>query len=68
MLKGDKKSIIQIIAKRKYLYKYFFTTITLGQDLWDIITIVIVLNLLYKPFDTTIASLLGIKNKMINQI
>ena len=41
---------------------------TLGQDLWDIITIVIALDLLHEDFDTTTASLLKTGDKTIDQI
>lgn len=41
---------------------------TSGWDLWNIIAIVIGLNLLYEDFDKTTTSLLGIGNKIINQI
>lgn len=37
-----------------------------NRDLWDIITIVIALDLLDKDFDTTTASLLETNDKIIN--
>lgn len=41
---------------------------TLGQDLWDTIAIIITLNLLHQDFNSTTASLLETSNKMIGQI
>lgn len=41
---------------------------TSNQDLWDTMAIIIVLNSLYKDFDTTITSLLKTGDKTINQI
>ncbi len=41
---------------------------TPGQDLWDIIAIVIALDSLYKDFDTTTASLLETGDKTIDKI
>lgn len=67
-LKRYKKPIIQIFAEVKYLCKRFRTVITPGQDLWDIIAIVITLDSLYKDFNTTNASLLEMGNKGIDQI
>lgn len=66
--KGYKKPIIQIFAEVKYLYKRLQLPMTLGQDLWDIIVIVITFNSLHSDFDATIASLLETSNKMIDQI
>lgn len=66
--KEYEKSIMQIFAEVKYLYKYLQTTITSEQDLWDIIAISIVLNFLYNNFDTTTTSLLEIGNKTIDKI
>ncbi len=43
-------------------------TITLIQDLWDTIAIVIILDTLYDDFETTITSLLESGDKIINQI
>lgn len=40
----------------------------LGRDLWDIIAIVIALNLLDSDFDITTTSLLKTGNKTIDQI
>lgn len=62
------KSVKQIFAKVKYLYKHLQTTITLNCDLWDIIAIVIVLNSLHNNFDITIISLLETKDKSIDKI
>lgn len=39
---------------------------TLNQDYWNIIAIVIALDLLYKDFDITTASLLAMGDKIIN--
>lgn len=39
---------------------------TLEQDLWNIIVIIIVLDLLHKDFDITTASLLETGDKTIN--
>ncbi len=41
---------------------------TPGQDLWDTIVIVIVLDSLHEDFDTTIASLLETSGKTIDKI
>lgn len=57
---------MQIFIKMKYLYKKLQTAITPSQNLWDIITIVIILNLLQQDFDITTTSLLETDNKMIN--
>ena len=59
---------MQIFAKVKYLYKCFQSVITLGQDVWDTITISITFNSLYNNFNTTIANLLKVGNKIIDQI
>lgn len=42
--------------------------ITLGQDLWDTMAILIAFNSLHKDFNTTIVSFLKIVDKKINQI
>lgn len=39
-----------------------------GQNLWNIITIIIAFDLLYEDFDITIAGLLEMDNKTIDQI
>ena len=59
---------MQIFAEVKYFCKCLHSAMTPGRDLWDIIAIIIALNLLYKDFETTIASLLETGNKTINQI
>ena len=66
--KGYKKPVMQIFAEVKYLCKRLRSAITSGQDLWDIIAIVIALDSLYKDFDTTTASLLETNDKTIDQI
>ena len=60
--------MIQIFAERKYFCKRLQMVMTLGQDLWDIIAIVIALDSLYNDFNTNTASLLKAGNKTINQI
>lgn len=66
--KRYEKLVIQIFAEVKYFCKCFHIVMTLGRDLWDIIAIVIAFDSLYKDFNTTIASLLEINNKIIDQI
>lgn len=46
----------------------FLIAITSEQDLLDIIAILIIINILYKDFDTIIASLLKVNDKIIDQI
>lgn len=67
-LKRYKKPVMQIFVKVKYFCKRFCLAITPGQDFQNIIIIIIALNLLYKIFDTTTASLLETSDKTINQI
>lgn len=43
-------------------------TITLGQDFWDIIAIVIALNMLYNDFNTIATNLFKSEDKIIEQI
>lgn len=57
---------MQIFTEVKYFCKRIPLAITLGQDLWDTIAIMIALDLLYKDFDTTTASLLEMDDKTIN--
>lgn len=59
---------MQIFAEIKYLCKHLRTAMTLGQDLWDMIAIVIALDSLHEDFDTTTASLLEAGDKTIDQI
>ncbi len=59
---------MQIFTEMKYLCKRLYTVITPNQDLWDMIAIVIALDLLHKDFDTTTASLLETSDKIIDQI
>ena len=66
--KRYEKPVMQIFAKVRYLYKRLQTTMTLGQDLWDMIAIVIALDSLYDNFNTTTANLLEVGNKTIDQI
>lgn len=67
-LKRYKKLVIQIFAKVKYLCKRFCLAMIQGQNLWNIITIIIAFDLLYEDFDITIAGLLETDNKTIDQI
>lgn len=66
--KGYKKLIMQILTKVEYLCKCLQTAMTLEQNFWDIIAIVIALNSLHKDFNMTIAKLLKTSNKTINKI
>ena len=66
--KGYEKPVMQIFAEVKYLCKCLRSTMTLGQDLWDTIAIVIALDSLHEDFDTTTASLLETGDKTIDQI
>lgn len=59
---------MQIFAKVWYLYKCLQIAMTLGQDLLDMIAIVIVLDILHDNFDLTISSLLETEDKTIDQI
>lgn len=66
--KGYEKPVMQIFAEIKYLCKHLRTAMALGQDLWDVIAIVIALDSLHEDFDTTTASLLEAGDKTIDQI
>lgn len=55
-----------MFVEEKYVYKCPRLAMTPEQDLWNIIAIIIVLNLLHEDFDTTTASLLETGNKTIN--
>lgn len=66
--KRAQKPIIQIFAKVKYLCKQLYLAMTPGQDLWDMIAIVIALDSLHKDLNMTIASLLETGDKTIDQI
>lgn len=59
---------MQIFAQVKYLYKCLKMAIIPNQNLRDIITIVIVLDLLYKIFNNTNSSLLITSHKTIDEI
>lgn len=52
----------------KYFCKCFQMAMIPRQELWNTIVIVIAFDSLHKDFDTTIASLLEVCNKIINQI
>ena len=62
------KLVMQVFAEVKYLYKRLCSAITPGQDLWDTIVIIIVLESLHQDFDTTTASLLEMGDKSIDEI
>ena len=62
------KPIMQIFAEVRYLCKRLQTAMTPGQDLRDIIAIVIALDTLHDNFNTTTTSLLESENKTIDQI
>ena len=64
--KGYEKPVIQIFVEVKYLCKRLHLAMTPGRDLWDIIAIIITLNLLYENFNTTTASLLETGDKTID--
>ena len=66
--KRYKKPVMQIFTEVKYFYKSFCPIMTPRQGLWDIIMIVIILDSLQKNFDTIIASLSEINDKIIDQI
>lgn len=59
---------MQIFAEVCYLYKCLGTVMTPNRDLWDIIAIVVVLDILYKDFDIIIVSFLEIGDKTIDKI
>ena len=59
---------MQIFAEVRYLCKHFRMAMTPGQDLWDMIAIVIALDSLHEDFDTTTVSLLETGDKTIDQI
>lgn len=59
---------MQIFAEVKYLCKRLHITMTSDCNFWDIIAIVIALDILYNDFDIIITSLLQTSDKMINQI
>lgn len=60
--------MVEIFAKVLYLCKYLMIIITKGKDSFEIITIVITLNMLHDNYNTTSASMLETKNKSINEI
>lgn len=62
------KPIMQIFVKVQYFYKCFGIVIILSQDFWDIIAIIITLNMLYNNFDITTIYILKFRNKMTDQI
>lgn len=59
---------MQIFAEVSYLCKYFWIAITPGQDFWDTIAIVIILDTLNNNFDTISTSLLKSGNNQIQSI
>lgn len=59
---------MKIFVKVQYLYKQLQTVIILGCNPWDIITIVIALNILYNNFDLITANLIKTGDKSIEQI
>ena len=67
-LKRYGKPIMQIFGKIQYLCKSLYTIMTLGQDLENIIILVIVFKILHNNFNITIANLLKIRDKIIDQI
>lgn len=66
--KEYKRLVMQIFEEAIYLYICFYLAMTPRNDLWNIIVIVIALDLLYKDFDITNASLLETGNKIVDQI
>ena len=64
--KGYEKPVMKLFAEVKYLFKCFCLIITLGQDLWNTIAIIIALDSLHEHFDTTTASLLEKGDKTID--
>lgn len=52
----------------KYFYKCFKISITLDQNIWKIIIILVVFNFLYQNFNIIITNLLKIDNKLNNYI
>ena len=57
---------MQIFAKVKYFCKRLRIAMTLGCNFWDMIAIIITLNILYNKFNSIIASLLETTNKIID--
>lgn len=66
--KEYEKPIMQIIAELKYLCKCLHIAMTTGRDVWDTISIIIALDLLYEDFYITTVSLLETNDKIIDQI
>lgn len=57
-----------IFAEVQYLYKRFKIAMTLKQDFWNMIAILITLDSVYNNFDITNISLLESREKTIDQI
>lgn len=57
---------MKIFTKVRYLCKGLHKAMTLGQDLWDTIAIIIALDTLYDNFEMTTVSLLKTADKTIN--
>lgn len=66
--KGYNKFVMQIFVEVQYFCKRLKTPMILGWNCWDNIAIVIALDSLYDNFNMTMASLLKIENRTVNQI
>ena len=66
--KGFDKSVVEIFAEVRYLYKQLKTTMIEGRDLFDTIAIVIALDTLHNNFDTITARMLKTRDKSIDEI
>ena len=66
--KGFKKSILIIFIDIYFLVKSLQSGITLNRNIWNSITILVVLDFLYNNFETIITNILKHGNKIIKKI
>lgn len=67
-LKIYNKSVIEILTKICFSYKWLNVAMIIKHNLFDIIVIVIILNTLHSDFEATTLSLLETKDKIIKEI
>lgn len=67
-LLGYKKKTIAIFAEIKHLIQYLQRVIMIYRMIWNSITFVIALDLLYNDFELTIASLFQLDDKDFEEI
>lgn len=66
--KGYDKPVVEIFAEVHFFYKPLKVIMTVRCHLFDTIAIVIIFNTLYSNFKVTIASILEIEDKTIEEI